>query len=188
MYPPALKGLFNFLSIRPHTHDCNYVRQRSVGGSSAVTGLHLALDRSIHFHSVYQKVGMLSMPFQQKQNNDIKETGKWIGGISLCWTKEKKRALIKNKEIKKQQTVTEKRWKEKHNKIKPRRPLSAPWLQLISREEERKCCCMEIQPGRPAAGRGGDAEWTGRQKPHNSGNEGGILLHTATESLKKCKE
>lgn len=46
---------------------------------------------------------------------------------------------------------------------------------------------MEIQPGRPAAGRGGDAEWTGRQKPHNSGNEGGILLHTATESLKNAR-
>lgn len=28
MYPPALKGLFNFLRMRPHTHDCNYVQQR----------------------------------------------------------------------------------------------------------------------------------------------------------------
>lgn len=43
----------------------------------------------------------------------------------MCWTKKKRKALIKNKGIKKQQTVTEKRWKEKHNKIKPRRPLSA---------------------------------------------------------------
>lgn len=28
MYPPALKGLFHFLCMRPHTHECNYVRQK----------------------------------------------------------------------------------------------------------------------------------------------------------------
>lgn len=37
---------------------------------------------------------------------------------------EKSRALIKNREREiKTQTVTQKRWKEKHDKIKPRRQL-----------------------------------------------------------------
>lgn len=91
MYSPALKGLFNFLCVRPLTSDCNYVRQRSIGGSYAVTGLNLALYRSIHFHPKGER-GVEKM--------------KWRNQLVLG---KESSALIKNKEIKQQRTVTEKR-------------------------------------------------------------------------------
>lgn len=166
MYPPALKGLFNFPCMRPHTHDCNYVQQRSIGGNSPVTGLHLFQINTFPFRLSESVNPFHAAPLQRKMTEEEKRGEEKMNRTNqLVVTKS--RALIKNREIK-TQAVTQPRWKEKQDKIKPRRQPSTPWLRLISRAEERKCCSMKIQPGRPAAGRGGDAERPGRQRPRNS--------------------
>lgn len=171
MYPPALKGLFNFLCMRPHTHECNYIWQRSFPLVAILRWqeyIWFWMDQYISIQVIREREHFPRCPFSTKwQKKKRKEKGKWIEGIGLWWEKKQKknRALIKNRKRNKN-TVTQTRWKEKQNKIKPRRQLGAPWLRLISGVEERKCCCMEIQPGRPAAGRGGDAERPGRRGLH----------------------
>lgn len=86
---PEINGLFNrhdhipmcsdgpsgSKSVRPHARDCNYVRQRSIGGSYVLTGPIPSSHRSISFAIQWER-GVNEMKWRGKKKLSLK-TKKW---------------------------------------------------------------------------------------------------------------